>query len=88
MESAGFLRRGNQGSLRADAVYHVFQFGEQVDTPVAGDWNGDGIDQIAVFRGVQWDLDQLGSNKVKGITTTLFEHGLLSLLEHDFRPKN
>ena len=57
------LRRGNEGSLRADAVDHVFQYGEQVDTPIAGDWNGDGIDQIAVFRGGTWMLDLDGDGR-------------------------
>lgn len=57
------LRRGNEGSLRADAVDHVFQYGEQVDTPIAGDWNGDGIHQIAVFRGGQWLLDVDGDGR-------------------------
>jgi serine-aspartate repeat-containing protein C/D/E len=57
------LRRGNQGSLRADAVDHVFQYGEEVDIPIAGDWNGDGIDQIAVFRGGTWMLDVDGDGR-------------------------
>ena len=57
------LRRGNEGELRADAVDHVFQYGEQVDTPIAGDWNGDGIDQIAVFRGGKWLLDADGDGR-------------------------
>lgn len=57
------LRRGNDGSLRADAVDHVFQYGEQVDTPVSGDWNGDGIDQIAVFREGKWLLDADGDGR-------------------------
>jgi hypothetical protein len=57
------LRRGNDGSLRADAVDHVFQYGHQVDTPIAGDWNGDGIDQIAVFRGGKWLLDVDGDGR-------------------------
>lgn len=57
------LRRGNQGTLRADAVDHVFQYGEHADTPLAGDWNGDGIDQIAVFRDGQWMLDVNGDGR-------------------------
>ncbi|WP_145418058.1 SdrD B-like domain-containing protein [Planctomycetes bacterium K23_9] len=57
------LRRGTEGNLRADAVDHVFQYGEQVDTPMAGDWNGDGIDQIAVFRGGVWLLDTDGDGR-------------------------
>ena len=57
------LRLGNRGNLRADAVDHVFKYGEQVDTPIAGDWNGDGIDQIAVFRGGVWLLDSDGDGR-------------------------
>ncbi len=55
--------RGEEGSLRADAVDHVFKYGEQIDTPVSGDWNGDGIDQIAVFRGGKWMLDIDGDGR-------------------------
>ncbi len=57
------LVRGDQGALRADAVDHVFKYGEQVDTPIAGDWNGDGIDQIAVFRSGKWLLDADGDGR-------------------------
>ncbi len=57
------LRRGGEGELRADAVDHVFSYGEQVDTPIAGDWNGDGIDQIAVYRGGVWLLDSDGDGR-------------------------
>ena len=57
------LQRGDSGKLRADAVDHVFKYGEQVDTPVVGDWNGDGIDQIAVFRSGNWMLDTDGDGR-------------------------
>ncbi|QDV63488.1 Serine-aspartate repeat-containing protein D precursor [Crateriforma conspicua] len=57
------LRRGNRGDLRADEVDHVFKYGEHVDQPVVGDWNGDGIDQIAVFRSGQWLLDDNGDGR-------------------------
>ncbi|WP_456236669.1 SdrD B-like domain-containing protein [Allorhodopirellula solitaria] len=60
------LMRGRDGELLADAVDHVFQYGEQVDTPVAGDWNGDGIDQIGVFRSGQWMLDEDGDGRWTG----------------------
>ena len=59
------LRRGNQGELRTDAVDHVFQFGEDVDTPISGDWNGDGIDQIGIFRAGKWVLDAEGDGRRK-----------------------
>ncbi len=58
-----FLQRGDSGKLRADVVDHVFKYGEQVDTPIVGDWNGDGIDQIAVFRGGKWLLDSDGDGR-------------------------
>ncbi|MFG0290297.1 MAG: SdrD B-like domain-containing protein [Rhodopirellula sp. JB044] len=57
------LLRGEDGQWLADAVDHVFQYGEQVDTPIAGDWNGDGIDQIGVFRSGQWMLDEDGDGR-------------------------
>ncbi len=52
-----YLVRGDQGEMRADAIDHVFRYGEQPDTPLAGDWNGDGIDSIATFRAGTWMLD-------------------------------
>ena len=58
-----WLRRGNDGSLRADAVDHVFRYGEAADVPIAGDWNGDGIDQIGIFRGGRWTLDADGDGR-------------------------
>lgn len=58
-----FLQRGDSGKLRADVVDHVFKYGEQVDTPMVGDWNGDGIDQIAVFRDGKWLLDSDGDGR-------------------------
>lgn len=59
------LRVGSEGALRTDAVDHVFRFGEDVDTPVAGDWNGDGIDQIGIFRSGTWVLDVEGDGRRK-----------------------
>jgi serine-aspartate repeat-containing protein C/D/E len=57
------LRRGEDGKLIADAVDHVFKFGEQTDVPLAGDWNGDGVDQVAVFRDGYWMLDADGDGR-------------------------
>ena len=57
------LRRGAEGELRADAVDHVFQYGRHIDLPLAGDWNGDGIDQIGVFRFGRWLLDLDGDGR-------------------------
>ncbi|MEM1227726.1 MAG: SdrD B-like domain-containing protein [Planctomycetota bacterium] len=57
------LARGRDGQWLADAVDHVFQYGEQVDVPLAGDWKGVGIDQIGVFRSGQWLLDEDGDGR-------------------------
>jgi protocatechuate 3,4-dioxygenase beta subunit len=67
------LRRSD-GALRADAVDHVFQYGEDVDTPISGDWNGDGIDQIGIFRAGTWVLDSEGDGRRKP-GETQFEFG-------------
>ena len=45
------------GRVRADVVDHVFRFGSKDDIPVTGDWNGDGITTIGVFRKGTWHLD-------------------------------
>ncbi len=52
---------------RADAVDHVFRYGDQVDTPISGDWNSDGIDQIGIFREGQWVLDVDGDGRWTGL---------------------
>ncbi|MBD7917823.1 hypothetical protein H9657_05965 [Cellulomonas sp. Sa3CUA2] len=35
----------------------VFGFGIGTDTPVVGDWNGDGVDTVGIFRGSEWSLN-------------------------------
>lgn len=54
------LKSTAQGPLRADLIDHVFNYGVAGDRPVAGDWTGNGIDCIAVFRDGDWHLDQDG----------------------------
>ncbi|MEM6472434.1 MAG: FG-GAP-like repeat-containing protein, partial [Planctomycetota bacterium] len=68
------MRRVDRNDLRADAVDHVFLYGEDVDTPIAGDWNGDGIDQIGVFRAGVWVLDEEGDGRRKQ-SESQFEFG-------------
>ncbi|MEO1617753.1 MAG: fibrinogen-binding protein, partial [Planctomycetota bacterium] len=68
------LRRDDENVLRADAVDHVFLYGEDVDTPIAGDWNGDGIDQIGFFRAGTWVLDEEGDGRRKE-SEAMFEYG-------------
>jgi serine-aspartate repeat-containing protein C/D/E len=57
------MKRTSQGNLRADVVDHVFEYGNQGDVPVAGDWNGDGVANIGIFRGGTWFLDADGNGR-------------------------
>lgn len=57
------LRRGPRSPDRADLIDHVFRFGEPGDAPVAGDWNGDGVATIGVYRGGVWYLDIDGDGR-------------------------
>ncbi|MGC1272315.1 MAG: VCBS repeat-containing protein [Planctomycetaceae bacterium] len=51
-----------------------FQFGSPDDTPVAGDWDGDGDDEAGVFRGGWWYLD-LDGNMSFDASDAAFEFG-------------
>ena len=57
------LKRTPQGRTRADLIDHVFHYGPQDALPVTGDWNGDGIDSIGIFRKGMWQLDENGDGK-------------------------
>ncbi len=48
---------------RADLVDHIFRFGEQEDQAISGDFNGDGIASVGVFRSGKWQLDVDGDGK-------------------------
>ncbi|MEN1678763.1 MAG: SdrD B-like domain-containing protein [Planctomycetota bacterium] len=61
---ARLLRKTAQGRGRADVIDHVFHYGTPGDVPIAGDWNGDGIRTIGVFRGGMWQLDTNGDGRV------------------------
>lgn len=54
------------GPRRADVIDHVFRYGADHDIPVAGDWNGDGIRTIGVFRDGQWRIDSNGDGQSEG----------------------
>lgn len=55
-----FLQLSSKGDPRADLIDHVFRYGIKGDMPIAGDWDGDGIDTIGVFREGRWQLDRDG----------------------------
>ncbi len=51
------------GMQRADVIDHVIRFGANRSIPVAGDFNGDGIRTIGVFRDGLWWLDVDGDGR-------------------------
>jgi hypothetical protein len=57
------LKRSSHGRTRADLVDHVFYFGRDLDRPVTGDWNGDGVDTIGIFQDGLWVLDDNGDGQ-------------------------
>lgn len=57
------MQRNPAGTGRADLVDHIFRFGEAEDQAVAGDFNGDGIATVGVFRNGKWRLDIDGDGK-------------------------
>lgn len=52
-----------EGVRSSEFVDQVFRFGTRSDHPVVGDWNGDGIDTLGVFRDGQWLLDTDGDGR-------------------------
>jgi serine-aspartate repeat-containing protein C/D/E len=57
------MRLTSQGKERADLIDHVFEFGQSNDVPIAGDWNGDGIRSIGIFRDGKWHFDTDGDGR-------------------------
>jgi serine-aspartate repeat-containing protein C/D/E len=57
------MKRTAQGTVRADLIDHVFRYGSSTDQPLAGDWNGDGVWNIGMFRDGAWYLDCDGNGR-------------------------
>ena len=57
------MKKGNTGQMRSDVIDHVFQYGTKGDRAVTGDWNGDGIHTIGIFRNGVWFLDMDGDGR-------------------------
>jgi len=57
------LKRGAEGAVRSDVVDFVLVYGAEGGQAVAGDFNGDGIDTVAIFRDGQWFIDVDGDGR-------------------------
>jgi hypothetical protein len=60
------MKPEDRAQIRADVIDHVFRYGRKGDQPVAGDWNGDGISSIGIFRAGTWYLDVDGNGRWTG----------------------
>ncbi|MEO1495700.1 MAG: SdrD B-like domain-containing protein [Planctomycetota bacterium] len=61
---ARLLQRPTGDGRRADLIDHVFHYGTAGDVAIAGDWNGDGLRTIGLFRDGQWTLDTNGDGRI------------------------
>jgi serine-aspartate repeat-containing protein C/D/E len=57
------MKRGQAGKMRSDVIDHVFQYGSKGDVAVTGDWTGDGVSKIGIFRNGTWFLDMDGNGR-------------------------
>ncbi|MBX3411676.1 MAG: hypothetical protein KF708_03070 [Pirellulales bacterium] len=57
------MKRTIHGKVREDLIDHVFHYGSEGDVAVTGDWNGDGIATIGLFRSGTWILDDNGNGR-------------------------
>ena len=57
------LKQSAEGAVRSDLIDHVFQYGSPGDVAISGDWNGDGISNIGLFRRGTWYLDMDGDGR-------------------------
>ncbi len=76
------LKHTAHGNPRLDVIDHVFRFGISKDLPVAGDWNGDGIRSVGVFRSGTWylDLDGDGRQTERDMVVSFGEDGDLPVV--------
>ncbi|MCA9094360.1 MAG: VCBS repeat-containing protein [Planctomycetaceae bacterium] len=61
-----YLDLNGDGTWSGPATDATFVFGIAGDNPVAGDWDGDGDDDIGVVRNGRWYLDQNGNHVWNG----------------------
>ncbi len=57
------MKKGNTGRMRSDVIDHVFEYGQKGDIAVTGDWTGDGVWKLGIFRKGTWYLDMDGNGR-------------------------
>ncbi|MFN3152565.1 SdrD B-like domain-containing protein [Bremerella sp.] len=69
------LKVAQHGKFRQDLIDHTFHFGVGGDHALVGDWNGDGISTIAVFRSGTWHVDSNGDGRWNPEVDAAFAYG-------------
>ncbi len=57
------MKKTATGEIRSDVIDHVFEYGKNGDIAVVGDWNGDGVYTVGIFRKGVWFLDMDGDGR-------------------------
>jgi hypothetical protein len=63
MNNVRAMKHSQSGGVRLDVIDHVFQYGNEGDKAFTGDFTGDGISTIGVYRDGKWYIDRTGSGK-------------------------
>jgi hypothetical protein len=58
------MKHTTQGTVRYDVIDHVFQYGSEGDKAFSGDFSGDGITKIGVYRNGKWLIDYNGNGRL------------------------
>jgi hypothetical protein len=64
LQSARAMKHSQNGAVRLDVIDHVFEYGEEGDQAFTGDFAGDGIKKIGVYRNGTWYIDYNGNGKL------------------------
>ena len=63
INNARAMKHSQTGGVRLDVVDHVFQFGGAGDQAFVGDFTGDGISTIGIYRDGKWYIDKTGTGQ-------------------------
>ena len=58
------VKRGATGLVFRNTIDHCFDLGTERGIAVAGDFNGDGVDTVAIFRDGHWTIDANGDGQM------------------------
>ncbi len=53
--------------LSVDAAFEFKMNGSGNGQPIAGDWDGDGSDEVAALKGNSWFIDDTGNDLYPGV---------------------